>query len=69
MPTNELSMYVCETAQKAQRCIESLEELGYPAAQITVEEVVNTIYDAVEYKGGTKRELLPPHRWVVIGRR
>jgi len=66
MPT-EISIYACDDSTKAAAAKLVLVGLGFPAANITVEQTNVLIYDAQMYDGGKTDTVYG--KFVVIGRK
>jgi len=65
--TDEMSVYVCDTAVQAETAKQYLIGSGYSAAGISVEPVTVFNYDAVTYSSGKSDGLAD--KFAVIGRK
>jgi hypothetical protein len=63
-----MSIYVCDTSDQADEAEAYLIGMGFPAGQVTKEQVANLNYDAERWDGGSHDHFLTA-KWVVIGRR
>ncbi len=65
---NEVSVYSCDTAAKAEQAKQYLLQRGYDATGIVVSEQASVfIYDGVTYDGGTHDNL--SGKFIVVGRK
>lgn len=63
-----MTIFVCESDDKADDAITVLKGNGYPGAGITKEKVNGLLYDAKQFDAGLIDPFLDKH-WVVIGRK
>ncbi len=62
-----MSIYVCDSALKAEQAKQFLINQGYPEAGIKADQSEHVIYDGEKYGGGTSDDQV--NCWVVIGRK
>jgi hypothetical protein len=64
----DITIFVCDTSDKADSAVGALRALNYAPAQISKQQANGLLYDAQQWSNGAQDQFMAP-KWVVIGRK